>query len=362
MNSKGISRHKSNLRLRQLGSRERVAQFSRNQVWERVTRFIRANWILLLLVIILPSLVYSPFYFLIHGSSRWIIVGAAGISGPWTVVLMTILLSGVADPLMGLDAENSTADEIRRLRRKGWKFANGIKIKGNEDIDHLVVGPAGVLVVESKWSRHRWPIGARSLPFMSDQLTNAIEQVLRNRRNVTIQFAGVLENVPVQAVCVVWSSEDSSMDPPWIEIQGAVIVRGPTFRNWLQSQKSEVLDETAVDRVWGRIEHQGSIRDDDDLKKSGIPRPTAGRILAEYFLAPFLGATFVVYGMAAISLVHQGWLDVASAWVFITIGLLTMKLAVAKAVLLRRLATGCIAISSIYFLLYLVTVIRVLVK
>ena len=234
---------------------------------------------------------------------------------------MTILLSGIADPLMGLDAEGSTSDELRRLMRHGWKLANGVKIKGREDIDHLVVGPSGVLVVESKWSRHRWPLGEENLPFMTDQLNRTVEQVKRNSRNFMIQFAGVLEDVPVRAICVVWSAIDSSMDPPWIETQGTVVVRGPELRNWLRMQDQVSLDDLAVNRIWNRIEHQAAIRDDDDLRKSGIPRPTIGRIAIQYIVSPFLGAAVTVYGMAAVALVHQTWLDIGLPFLFLISGL-----------------------------------------
>jgi hypothetical protein len=355
-----MSRYKSNQRARQLSSRERVGRFARNQVWERVTNFMRGSWAILLGALVLPSLVTLPIVFFIHGSDRWIIVGAAGISGPWTVALITILLSGIADPIMGLDAEGSTADVLRRLKRRGWKLANGIKVKGKEDIDHLVVGPIGVLVVESKWSRHRWPIDGGNPPFMSEQLDNTVEQVLRNSKYAKIQFADVLGDIPVQSVCVLWSAEDSSMDPPWIERQGAVVVRGPELGNWLRSLKSEGVDDVVLNRIWNKIDRQATIRDNDDLKKTGPPRPTVGRIFTENILFPFLGAAVTVYGLAGISLIRQGWLDLASAFGLLMFGLLTLWFSASKAVLRRRFATGTIALSGIYCLLYLVVIIRAL--
>src|SRR5450759_489918 len=174
---------------RQLASRERVGRFSRGIAWDLITSFARRHWIILFAALFLPIVAFLPLFFLEHVPARWITVGAAGISGPWIVAVMTILMSGAADPFMGLDAEASTADELRRLRRHGWKLANGIKIREKEDIDHLVVGPAGLLVVESKWSRHRWPLGDQSQSFMSARLSDAVAQVLRNRKDVSTQDA-----------------------------------------------------------------------------------------------------------------------------------------------------------------------------
>jgi hypothetical protein len=297
-----------------------------------------------------------------HGVQRWIVVGAVGISGPWTVAVMTILMSGAADSLMGLDAENSTADVLRRFRRQGFKLANGIKIRGKEDIDHLVLSSAGLLVVESKWSRYRWPIGDSNRSFMSDRLLETVEQVLRNTKNVKVQFAEVLEDAPVNAACVVWSAENSSDDPPWVELQGVVVVRGPALSQWLLLQKGEMIDKGAVDRIWKKIDHQAAIRDDDDLKRSGPPRPTVGRMAAELFLAPLLGSMVACYGLIAIGRVHQGWLDVAASVAFFALGILTLKFVPAKVVSFRRAAIGCAALSAVFMLLYLEAIIHNLVK
>lgn len=342
---------------RQLASRERVGRFSRGIAWDLITSFARRHWIILLAALFLPIVAFLPLFFLEHGAARWITVGAAGISGPWIVAVMTILMSGAADPFIGLDAEASTADELRRLRRHGWKLANGIKIREKEDIDHLVVGPAGLLVVESKWSRHRWPLGDQSQSFMSARLSDAVAQVLRNRKDVSTQFAKALDGTPLRAVCVIWSAEDSSGDPPWIEFGDAVVVRGPALKSWLRSLAGGALDEPGIDRVWKEIEHQASVRDENDRKRSGPPRPTMARVVVESFLAPFLGAVLALYGLVAVGLAHQTWLDVAGPFLFAAVGIAVLRIA-----FLRRAALGWIGISLGFVLILLVFMIRDLIK
>jgi hypothetical protein len=137
MRVSGIKQFKLTRRTRQMASSDRVGRFARGIVWDRVRKFIQRLWKILLLVFLWPIVVALPILPLIHGWGRWIFLGAMGISGPWFVVIVIILYSGAATPLMGLDGENSTADVLRSLRHEGWMLVNGIKIRRNADINHL---------------------------------------------------------------------------------------------------------------------------------------------------------------------------------------------------------------------------------
>ena len=55
----------------------------------------------------------------------------------------------------GLDGESNTADQLRRLRRKGWRAVHNIPLK-NGDIDHVAIGPGGVVAIETKSSSAEW--------------------------------------------------------------------------------------------------------------------------------------------------------------------------------------------------------------
>jgi hypothetical protein len=50
----------------------------------------------------------------------------------------------------GADGEKATAKQLRGLVRRGWVLVNDIDIdRGN--IDHVLIGPPGVFLLESKW-------------------------------------------------------------------------------------------------------------------------------------------------------------------------------------------------------------------
>lgn len=53
----------------------------------------------------------------------------------------------------GLTGERLTARKLSRLQRRGWFTLHAIQWASGADIDHLVIGPAGVFSINSK--RHR---------------------------------------------------------------------------------------------------------------------------------------------------------------------------------------------------------------
>ena len=57
------------------------------------------------------------------------------------------------------------------------------------DIDHVAVGPSGVVVVETKWATDPWPIGVAGPPRMVDRLNEVAAQVRRNAKDVERHFA-----------------------------------------------------------------------------------------------------------------------------------------------------------------------------
>jgi hypothetical protein len=120
----GFSRR---LRSRQIAGRERVGRFARAMAWDLVASVVRRAWPVLIGVMLLPAAAGLPFFFLLeHGSARWIFLGALAVSGPRLDVLITTVLSGASDTSMGLGAEGDIADELRRLRREGWRLANEV--------------------------------------------------------------------------------------------------------------------------------------------------------------------------------------------------------------------------------------------
>jgi len=87
-----------------------------------------------------------------------------------------------------------TASELQRLRKHGWLIVNGLALEGR-DIDHVLVGPGGVVVVESKWSADGWDL---SMPDRA--LAKAVDQVVDNVRSLRLWTAVKASGAPVRSV------------------------------------------------------------------------------------------------------------------------------------------------------------------
>ena len=152
------------LRRRHLGRDARTARFARAKAWGRQWAFVRSRGWALARAAALPPVVLLPLALSYDGALRAGIIGASLASGIWLAVTFVLLFSGAASSVAAAVAEEWTAGELRGVRRRGWRLVNGVKVRGDSDIDHVLVGPGGVVVVETKWSSEPWPTGAGATP------------------------------------------------------------------------------------------------------------------------------------------------------------------------------------------------------
>lgn len=351
-----IGKLDATIRIRRLGSRGRVGRFARDSAWDKIEKFVRRARTGLFFLLFLPIVSSIPLLFSLHGPQRWFALGVAAISGPWFVVVITILWSGVASTLMGLDGESATAATLKKFKSDGWVLVNGLKIRGNADIDHVLVGPGGLLVVESKWSQSRWPSKGHYKKHMSRTLEEAVNQVRRNLDDVKSQFADVLKDVTIQPICVLWSSEDSSADDSWYNFGEVVIVRGPELSLWLNRLTEIELDRRMIERIWREFADFVEKRDEDDLIDSDPPRPTLGTFFLRSVLTPifatFAGSVSALYGLLAIGHIRPTWL-LGSALFFLAIGISARRIT-----FLRQVVLGWIGTSAAFCLMFLGIAIR----
>ena len=108
--------------------------------------------------------------------ARGLFVGVGVSALVVAIGYLVLALSGTVARGMGATAEMWTASELRRHRKHGWLIINGLALEGR-DIDHVLVGPGGVVVVESKWSADGW-----DLRTPDRALVKAVDQVVTNAR------------------------------------------------------------------------------------------------------------------------------------------------------------------------------------
>jgi len=83
--------------------------------------------------------------------------------------------------LAGAEAEEKVEDRLAVLEKRGWHVLHGILKADGNDIDHVVWGPRGIFVIETKAHRGKVGIEAGVLTFdgrMPER--DAVDQVVRN--------------------------------------------------------------------------------------------------------------------------------------------------------------------------------------
>lgn len=245
-----------------------------------------------------------PAAFVADGAWRGAVVGAAVASGLWLATVIAVIFSGATTRYAGATAEEWTAIELRRLRREGWRLVNGLKVRGEYDVDHVVVGPGGALVVETKWSADVWPMTAGHGGFMSDRLVDAARAARRNAGDVSTLLRGELGARAIRPLVVVWSPGQPLDGPEARDLEGVTVVRGGALRQWLEKLEPGSLDPAAVVRAWSQLDKQARIRDDRDVEQ-GTLRPTATRLLWQLAGQPLLGFIVAFYASLAAGLAHD---------------------------------------------------------
>jgi len=165
----------------ELAGDRRAGSWGRRKARIAQRRYLREHYRLLaiaavaLLVPVLLAALLVP-----STAARYFLLGA-GLTG--TVGVLTVWVqqvTGTAPVMMGDLAEQWTASELRGLRRDGWRLVNQLALRA-WDIDHVLIGPGGVLAVETKWSAHPWVLDPPD-----DRVRRAVQQAQANARDLRL--------------------------------------------------------------------------------------------------------------------------------------------------------------------------------
>ena len=232
-------------RVRALGSDARAGEWARGRVRLLWWHFARRTWRFLATVFGLGALLTAIILTTAPGDLlRGFLAGVMAtltVGGSWFFVAY---MSGSASASMGAVAEQWTASELRRLDTEGWRLVNGFHLRVS-DIDHVLIGPAGVIAVETKWSRDAW-----RLRNDDSTLASATDQVSRNvwalehwddlkRLNVA----------PVRSALFLWSGEPVPAPAPagHLRLNGAGQVQMLARGTWHNLGSYEA----AYAHIWG---------------------------------------------------------------------------------------------------------------
>jgi hypothetical protein len=307
-------------------------------VWTLQVSLARRTWRLLVSIVILLPALFFPIAVMVGGGAGWAIMGAAGASGLWAAAMFVVVYAGAGSKLMGAIAEDWTADDLRWLSRQGWRIVNGVKLHPWRDVDHVAVGPPGLLVVETKWSADAWPIGdAPAADYAKSRLAGHVEQAQRNAKDVKLWFRqSIGRAAPVRAVLVLWSSAPRQDGADWVQEGDVAVIHGPAFRRWLATVEGDVLDDEGVGRVWAAVAAEVEKKDASEEQKLGPRRPTLTQMWWRLAVQVPGGVAVAMFMVGALGRADLPWFGVLAGCV----GGLLLGLLARRSPLLRWSALG----------------------
>jgi len=256
------------------------------------------------------------------GMERGILLGVMGASGFWLDVILIILWSGIAPTVMGIQGETLTAEVLDDFAGKEWLLINGLRFKDRGDIDHILIGPPGLLIFESKWSGDRWPMELRPKGYLGRQVRWAIKQVKMNRDDLCREFKDAIGDIPIYLVCVLWSGEDSSTDDKYFHREAVFGIRGPELANWLTELPKNVVNESTIKRIAAPIAAFAHERDKEDVLKDGPFRPTLDRFFMNSLIFPLIGFFAPAFALAGVAKLNRDSFMYVSMAILLVLGLL----------------------------------------
>jgi hypothetical protein len=179
------------------------------------------------------------------------LLGAGLVSVAWALWTLALSIDGSMSWRIGADAEQWTARELHRLGT-AWHIEHNVPFPENgylHDVDHVAIGPYGVLAVETKWTSSSVDLGAK-------RLANNVQEAVRQSEANAGRLSGLLRrviDVDVIPLVVFWG-RDVVPAPEPVRREGKVrVVAGRQAALWLPRLEAERLDAETVAKLSARV-------------------------------------------------------------------------------------------------------------
>jgi len=180
------------------------------------------------------------------------LLGAGLVSIPWALWTVALAVDGSASWRIGADAEQWTANELHRLG-PSWRIEHNVPFPDNgylHDVDHIAIGPYGVLAVETKWSTSAVDLGAKRLPKKVQEAIQSSEASAGRVRGLLRRIA----DIDVIPLVVYWGRDVTPPLDPVRREGSARIVAGKESARWRPLLDRQHLDDEMVARLSARVQ------------------------------------------------------------------------------------------------------------
>ena len=195
--------------------------------------------------------------------ARGLYAGGLTATFAWACYLVTWQLAGIGSLQQGELGEQWTVQTLRPLLKQGqWRLINHVRLRP-WDIDHILFGPGGVVVIETKGGRSDW-----SDRRFEQRIRDAARQAANNARDISRYLKHEIDGTPVRAVVVLWPSTESSSTRT---IDGVTVLAGSDLRQWVESLPPDVLGADGIEDAWEKIALRAEEMDNHDVDQNGPP-------------------------------------------------------------------------------------------
>jgi len=198
----------------------------------------------------------------IHGSVLAFFLGFILATFFCMVLYVAIVFTGAVNYLTGAMAENWTKKEFAALG-SAWRVFPNVPFSvgfGDRayviDVDHIVVGPYGVLVLETKFSSSPLDLDRVELEL---RVSEAVVQVEDNAGRVRALLRKIDVDVPIRPVIIFWGRMVKSPEFAIRRIEGrdedVRILHGRDAKEWRSRlREKQFLSSESAQQVSARIE------------------------------------------------------------------------------------------------------------
>jgi len=171
----------------------------------------------------------------------------AGVASATALVLTLMGMDGSRSYREGLDSESWTAKALNGLRNQGWHVFHDLEFQG-WNIDHVLIGPEGVIAIETKLRNEEWTITGTSLEDSRHRpvrwIGNFVTQASRQARTLRSLLRAGGVRTDVLAVLVLWGRDITGL--PTVNIDGVLIGLGNDINEWIEDIRSTPLASEQV--------------------------------------------------------------------------------------------------------------------
>jgi hypothetical protein len=182
-----------------------------------------------------------------------------------------VVLAGGVNWITGGFAERSTGDALAVLGPE-WRIIHNLPFTIGDppdtwevDVDHVAVGPYGVLVVETKYSSVPVNLDAVRLP---KQVRKDAEQAARNGTRIRGLLAN--GNVPMTTLLVYWGWRLKGPQHPVRKIGRVHAVLGNDAERWIPTFSTRMIERELEDTAWSTLQKYQAEHPTDSSASEGM--------------------------------------------------------------------------------------------